>query len=131
MTSKKLVLGAAAACAALASLTATAASADPWNHGWRGGGYYDRDDYGRGGSVDQLFAREDRLADQIRRLSYDERFNRWEASRAWRGLSEARQQTMREAREHGRFLPPDDYYRISARLNELQRFIGREARDFD
>lgn len=29
---KKIILGAAAACAALVSLTATAASADPW---WR------------------------------------------------------------------------------------------------
>lgn len=128
MVSKKLVLGVAAACAALAGLSATAASADPWGHGW--GRYYD-DDADRGYSADQLFAREDRIGDQIRRLSYNGRFNRWEAGRAWRSLSEARQETMREAREHGGFLPAGDFYRISGRLNELQQFIGHEARDFD
>jgi Spy/CpxP family protein refolding chaperone len=130
MVSKTLVLGAAAVCAALASLAATGASADPWDHGWRGG-YHDRDDYVAGRSVDQLFAREDRIGDQIRRLSYNGRFNRWEASRAWQSLNAAREQTRHEAGEHGRVLPPDDFYRISARLNELERFIGHEARDFD
>lgn len=127
---KKIILGAAAACAALVSLTATAASADPW---WAHGGR-DRDDgryYERVYSADSLLQREDRMADQIRRLGYDPRFNRWEVQQAWRGLSEARQQTWREMREHGRALPADDYYRIAQRLDGVERFIRHEARDWD
>ena len=124
---KKIILGAAAACAAL--VTATAASADPW---WAHDG---RADYGRyyerGYSADSLIQREDRMADQIRRLSYGPQFNRWEAQQAWRGLSEARQQTYREMREHGRMLPADDYYRIAQRLDGVERFIRHEARDWD
>lgn len=132
MVSKTLVLSAAAACAAVVGLSATAASADPWWAGPYGDHrYYDRDADARGYSVDQLFAREDRMAQQIRRLSDYGRFNRWEASRAWQGLNAAREQTRREAGEHGRFLPPDDYERIAARLNGLERFIGQEGRDFD
>jgi len=126
---KKIILGAAAACAALVSLAATAASADPWwAHGGRGDGdrYYERV-Y----AADSLIQREDRMADQIRRLSDGPRFNRWEAQQAWRGLSEARQQTWREVRAHGRELPADDYYRIAQRLDGVERFIRQEARDWD
>lgn len=127
---KKIILGAAAACAALVGLSATAASADPW---WArdrdGGGDYGY--YQRGFAVDGLYQREARMADQIRRVGYDGRFNGWEANQAWRGLSDARAQTMREAREHGRFLPADDYYRISARLDGVERFIQREGNDWD
>jgi hypothetical protein len=127
MTSKTLILSAAAACMAAVGLSASAASADPWR------GYGDRDDryYERGYSVDVLFQREARLADRIRDASRDGRFNRWEAGNAWRGLGEAREQTAREAREHGRFLPADDYFRISARLDGLDRFIRQEAHDWD
>jgi Spy/CpxP family protein refolding chaperone len=126
---KKMILGAAAACAALVTLTATAASADPW---WAhdGRGDYGRS-YERGYSADSLIQREDRLADQIRRLGDNGRFHRWEAGQAWRGLSEARQQTYREMREHGRMLPADDYYRIAQRLDGVDRFIQREGRDWD
>jgi Spy/CpxP family protein refolding chaperone len=124
---KKIILGAAAACAAL-GLTATAASADPWRaHDGRGDGRY----YERGYSADSLIQREDRMAEQIRRLGYGPQFNRWEAQQAWRGLSEARQQTYREMREHGRMLPADDYDRIAQRLDGVERFIRREARDRD
>lgn len=71
------------------------------------------------------------MADQIRRLSDGPQFNRWEAGQAWRGLSEARQQTWREIREHGRALPADDYYRIAQRLDGVERFIRQEAHDWD
>ena len=131
MTSKTIILSAAAACAAMMGLSATAASADPWwTHPYDGRAGYDRDDY-RGLSVGQLFQREDRMAERIRNLGYDGRFNRWEAARAWRGLGDARAETMREARAHGRYLPADDYYRIAARLDGLDRFIRHEANDFD
>jgi len=138
---RQAILGVAAACAAFVGLAATTASADPKWGGPYGGGYYvggdyDRGGYGRGGygydySVDRLMQREDRLAQQIRYLSRDGRFNRWEAANAWRGLNEARAQTSREAREHGRILPAGDYYRIAERLDRVDAFVRHEARDFD
>ncbi|MFC3070343.1 hypothetical protein [Phenylobacterium soli] len=136
MTSKKLVLAAASACAALVGLTATAASAQQWgpSYGYQGYGYQRdyrdyRDDRFGGGSVDALLQREDRLGGWIRRMSYEGRLDRDESRRAWGMLSDARGQTMHEAREHGRVLPGRDYREISERLNGLERFLRHEARE--
>jgi hypothetical protein len=120
-----MFLGASAVGAAILSLAATSASADPW---------WGRADYAPGPgaySTDSLFHREDRIAERIRRLSWEGRLNPWEARRAWRDLGEARGETLREAREHGRFLPPWDAQRIAFRLDRLNGFIAHEANDWD
>jgi len=136
MILNRIVLGAATACAALVGLTATAANAHGWGQGIDSGGgrwgYEGRgygDDYGYPAS--RLFQREDRLGGWIRRMSYEGRMDGGEAGRAWRMLSDARRQTVRETREHGGLLPAHDYQDISERLNALERYLRHEASEDD
>lgn len=139
MIAKKIALGAAAACAALVGLSATAASAQAWGqpYGYGNWGYgrpeyrpdYRQDYRYDGGPVDGLLQREDRLAGWIRQMSYQGRLDRDESRRAWGMLAQARGQTQHEASEHGRYLPGRDYREISERLNGLERFLRHEARE--
>ena len=136
MTLNKIAFGAASACAALIGLSASAANAQAWwgqPYGYDGGRYgYQGRGYGYDGvPVDSLFQREDRLGGWIRRLSYEGGLDRDETRRAWGMLADVRGQTLREAREHGRFLPGHDYQAISARLNGLEQYLRHETREED
>lgn len=134
MISKKVVLGAAAACAALMGLSATAANAQGWwgqGYGYDRGGYGGQGYYGGGYSADQLVQRENWMGQRIQRMSYGGQLDRDEAGRAWRMLNDARRQTMHEAREHGGLLPAHDYQEIANRLNGLDQFLRHEAREDD
>ena len=137
MISKTMILGMASACAALVGLSATAANAQArWGQGygdWGGRSGFQSRGYGDYGGVaaDSLFQREDRLGGWIRRMSYDGRMDGGEAGRAWRMLSDARRQTLRETREHGDLLPVHDYQEIANRLDAVEQYLRHEAREDD
>lgn len=96
---------------------------------WRG--YEDRDDLA-GRPARELFDREDRLDQWIRRSAESDRLEAWQARRLSVQLEGIRRWTRSEAREHRWFLPAGDYARISQRLDQLTAQVrAQQERDDD
>jgi hypothetical protein len=118
---------------ALSGVIAPAAMAQPWPA--RGGVVieYGQRDWGRGwdrgGNVGDLYRRQSNIAEDIRAGERYGWLDRYEARRAWEMLDRIRERTDRAEYRFGRRLPEREERNIRADMNQLDRFIDREARD--